>query len=146
MQYLYKLGSFLIRTLFFFLPKATRDRWDNKDTQGAVVAALGVAVLIAAVWKYGLRVVLSAISLFMGGCYGLNAFAEYEHHSSIPMVSDANTTDQAGVTVDIPLANHRYATRMEIGMHWELDRDKPVFGDDPVGTIRLRQPIFRGTP
>lgn len=91
-------------------------------------------------------VAMALATLGLTGCYGVTGLAEYEHHSSIPDERDRNTSDQVGFLVDIPLASSEFATRMEIGVHYELDRDKPVFGDDPddiVGTIRIRQPIFK---
>lgn len=105
------------------------DKWNNKDTQGAVMGALLVSFAIAAGWM-----------LF--GCAGYQVNAEYEHHSSIPDVDDLNTTDQAGLCVEVPLSRSEYATLTEICMHKELDHDKPVFGHDPVGTIRLKQPLY----
>lgn len=97
-----------------------------------------------AVWSRLVGVALAAVGL--AGCYGVRGFAEYEHHSSIPDERDRNTSDQVGLLVEFPLADSPYATEIAVGVHYELDRDKPVFGDDPddlVGTIRIRQPIFK---
>lgn len=35
----------------------------------------------------------------------------------------------------------RYCPELEAGLSWEIT-GRPTFGRDPVGTIRLRQPIF----
>lgn len=79
----------------------------------------------------------------LSGCHGFAVNAEYLHLSSVPMVDDLNTVDQVGVSVEIPLADHPYATTMEIGMAYELDHSKPVVGKDPVGVLRIRQPLYR---
>lgn len=117
---LYKVAALLLLPF----PKA----WNNKDTQGAVMCIIVVSLILCCLW-------------LLTGCYGYQVTAEYEHHSSIPNTDDLNTTDQVGACVLYPLGEHRYATEMEVCMHKELD--KPVFGDDPVGTVRIRQQIYR---
>ena len=89
------------------------------------------------------RSVVLLTSLALTGCHGLAVNAEYLHLSSIPMVDDLNTVDQVGLMVEFPLSDHPYATRMEIGMAYELDHAKPVVGKDPVGVLRIRQPLYR---
>lgn len=86
---------------------------------------------------------LVLLALPLSGCHGLTVNADYLHLSSIPMVDDLNTVDQVGVTVEFPLSDHPYATIMEIGMAYELDHSKPVVGQDPVGMLRIRQPLYR---
>lgn len=78
--------------------------------------------------------------LAVSGCYGLRIDAEYEHHSSIPMIVDLRTSDQIGAVMTIPLSDGRYAPELELGAHWEVK--DPVFGINPVGTLRLRQPVY----
>lgn len=122
MNILYKIAELLL----WPLPK----KWNNKDTQGAVIAVVALSLLIAGVWS-------------LSGCAGFTVSAELEHHSSVPQTKDLNTADQIGLCVEVPLAKHKYATLTEICLHKELDSSKPVFGDDPVGTIRIKQPIYK---
>lgn len=122
MTKLYEITEWVLRLVF-------PDRWVNKDTAGAVLGILTVTAVIVTV-------------LALSGCYGGRVYAEYEHHSSVPLVNDVNTTDQAGGCVDYFLGRQRYAPNMGVCLHWELDRDKPVFGDDPVGTVRIQQPLY----
>jgi hypothetical protein len=89
------------------------------------------------------RSILLLICLQLSGCYGLAVYGSYEHLSSVPLTDDLNTVDQLGVSVEFPLSAHPYATEMEIGLAWELDGRKPVMGPDPVGMLRIRQPVFR---
>lgn len=86
---------------------------------------------------------LVLLTLPLSGCHGLTVNADYLHLSSIPLVNDLNTVDQVGVTVEFPLSDHPYATIMEIGMAYELDKSKPVFGPSPIGVVRIRQPLYR---
>lgn len=100
-------------------------------------SALGAAIVI------GLVV---ALVVSLTGCTGTRILAEYEHHSSAQDYYDLNTSDTAGVIVAVPLRFResdcgRYCPELEAGLSWELT-GKPTFGRDPVGTLRLRQPIF----
>ena len=89
------------------------------------------------------RALVLVACLIVAGCHGWAVNADYLHLSSVPMSRDLNTVDQVGVTFEFPVSDHPYATVMEIGMAYELDQEKPVVGDDPVGVIRIRQPIYR---
>lgn len=106
-----------------------RELW-NRDVRGALVAALLVGGTIA------------LVVTLLAGCSGYKVYAEYEHHSSAPDYYDRNTSDQVGVIASIQLGRGclPYCPEMEIGLHKELD-DRKVFGRDPVGTIRIRQPL-----
>ena len=84
-----------------------------------------------------------AAAVLLSGCYGFRTWVEYEHHSSIPAERDLNTVDQYGGCIGYPLSDSRYATEMEVCIHDEIDDSKPVFGPDPVGTIRIKQPIYK---
>lgn len=88
------------------------------------------------------KALVLAVCLSLSGCYGLQVNGEYLHLSSIPLVNDLNTVDQVGISIQFPLAESRYATRMEIGMAYELDHKKPVVGPDPVGVLKITQPLF----
>lgn len=101
-------------------------------------SALGAAILVA--------LVVAVLAWLLSGCSGTRVLAEYEHHSSAQDYFDQNTADQAGVVVAVPLRLREtvcesYCPELEVGLHWELT-SKPVFGRDPVGTIRLRQPVW----
>lgn len=100
--------------------------------------ALGAAIVVG--------LVIALLSWALSGCSGTRVLAEYEHHSSAQDFYDLNTADQAGLVVAVPLRLRegvcdRYCPELEVGLSWELT-DKPVFGRDPVGTLRLRQPIY----
>lgn len=100
-------------------------------------SALGVAILLG-------RAIAAVVALT--GCSGTRILAEYEHHSSAQDFYDQNTSDTAGVIVAVPLRFReadcdRYCPELEAGLSWEVT-GKPVFGRDPVGTLRLRQPIY----
>jgi hypothetical protein len=100
--------------------------------------ALGVAI--------GLGICIALIVMLLAGCSGTRVLAEYEHHSSAQDFYDQNTSDTAGVIVAVPLRFRegdcdRYCPELEAGLSWEVT-GKPTFGRDPVGTLRLRQPIF----
>jgi hypothetical protein len=89
---------------------------------------------------------LLAVTPFLGGCVGSSLILEYEHHSSAQDYYDQNTSDMAGLVFNTPLRfkpEHcdLYCPELEVGLFWELT-DKPVFGRDPVGTLRLRQPLI----
>lgn len=104
-----------------------------KESFQAIGFAIFVGVSIAAI-------------LWLTGCTGTRVLAEYEHHSSAQDFYDLNTSDQVGVIVAVPLRFRetdcdRYCPELEAGLSWEVT-GKPTFGRDPVGTIRLRQPIF----
>lgn len=86
---------------------------------------------------------LIPLTLLLSGCHGLTVNADYLHLSSVPLMNDLNTVDQVGITVEFPVSDHPYATIMEIGMAYELDHSKPVVGPDPVGVVRIRQPLYR---
>lgn len=85
------------------------------------------------------------ICALTAGCAGTRVIAEYEHHSSAADFYDRNTSDQVGFVVAFPLRfkkSHcsRYCPEIEAGLLWEVD--KPVFGRNPVGTVRVRQPVY----
>lgn len=73
---------------------------------------------------------------------GCTLYAEYEHHSAALTQRDINTADQVGFIVSFPLTTHSYSPELEMGLSVELD-NYPVFGPDPIATIRVRQPIFK---
>lgn len=112
------------KLLLLPFPKA----WNNKDTQGAVLAVTVLA---------GLLVLL----LSLGGCYSARAYTEFEHHSSVPDLRDLNTTDQLGGCFEWDLGRQRYTPAMTLCLHKEVG-GAPVFGKDPVGTVRIQQPIW----
>jgi hypothetical protein len=100
-------------------------------------SALGAAIAL------GLAI---AVVVSLVGCSGTRILAEYEHHSSAQDYYDMNTSDTAGIIVAVPLRLRegdcdRYCPELEAGLSWEVT-GKPVFGRDPVGTLRLRQPLF----
>lgn len=109
------------------------DSWVNKDTIGAVSGIVVVSLALI-----GVCAVLSALA----GCYGGRLYVEYEHHSSVPDVDDLNTADQIGGCIGFDLGRQGWAPVMDVCLHKELDKSKPVFGSDPVGTIRIQQPIL----
>lgn len=90
---------------------------------------------------------IAVLALLLQACAGTRLLAEYEHHSSFPDIADLNTTDQVGAVLEIPLRlrpEHcalAWCPSLELGLHWELGRPV-VFGRNPVGTVRLRQPIW----
>lgn len=99
--------------------------------------AAGVALLVAGV---------IALLAFLVGCSGTRVLAEYEHHSSAQDYYDLNTSDQVGAVIAVPLRIResvcsKYCPELELGLHWEVT-GVPVYGRDPVGTIRLRQPLY----
>lgn len=108
--------------------------WVNKDTVGAVTGVVLVSLVLSAA---------SALLFGLFGCAGGRVYGEYEHHSSVPTNDDLNTTDQIGLCVAYQLNEHPYAPNMEVCLHKELDSSKPVFGPDPVGTIRIQQPLYK---
>lgn len=120
--------NFLYRAVSSVLSLVLPARWNNKDVQGAVMGIVGVAAVIAVAWA-------------LSGCAGYKVNAEFEHHSSIPQLRDKATTDQLGLCVEVPLANSEYATLMEVCAHDEVGGEE-VFGEDPVGTVRVKQTIF----
>lgn len=102
-----------------------------REAANALVGALVVGALIAAF-------------LALTGCASMMTVnAEYEHHSSIPDYYDRNTTDQVGVCVDHKLGKQEYAPSIEGCVSNEIG-GKEVFGSNPVGTLRLKQPLFIG--
>lgn len=117
----YKIMSLLLS----ILPR----KWNNEDTQGAVGGVILISLMIA-----------GALFLLTGCAF--TATVEYEHHSSVPLIRDLNTADQVGVCGSWALGTNKYAPWMEVCLHNELT-SKPVFGDDPVGTIRLKQPLYQ---
>ena len=99
--------------------------------------ALGFAVAIS--------LAIAAV-VALTGCAGTRVLAEYEHHSSAQDYYDLNTSDQVGVIVAVPLRFRTedcstYCPELEVGLSWEVT-GTPTFGRDPVGTLRLRQPIW----
>lgn len=99
--------------------------------------ALGFAIVL------GLAI---AAVVALTGCVGSRAYVEYEHGSSAQDFYDRNTTDMAGLVVATPLRFHvehctLYCPELEVGLFWEVT-GKPVYGRDPVGHVRLRQPIW----
>lgn len=104
--------------------------WKEAFTALAYAVIIGIAIAL-----------IGSIS----GCTGARVLLDYEHHSSAQDYHDLNESNHVGVVVAVPLRFHveqcsRYCPEMEVGLHWE-PRD-PVFGRNPVGTIRIRQPLF----
>lgn len=104
-----------------------------REAVGAISAAIVVGAIIATV-----------LFLFSGCASQLQVNAEYEHHSSIPDARDLNTTDQVGICLDQKLGKQRYAPSIEGCVSKEVG-GPPVFGRDPVGTLRIKQPLFKGS-
>ena len=107
-----------------------------RESFSALGVGIGLALAIA-----GVVALLSLV-----GCSGTRVLAEYNHQSSAQDFYDLNTSDTVGVIVAVPLRFKEshcdlYCPELEAGLSWELT-DKPVFGRDPVGTLRLRQPIY----
>jgi hypothetical protein len=91
-----------------------------------------------------IAIVVALVAL--SGCAGSSLLAEYEHHSSAQDLDDLATADMVGLVFSTPIRLRpsdcsRYCPELEMGLHWEITNE-PVFGRDPVGTIRLRQPIY----
>lgn len=108
-----------------------------RESFSALGAAIVLGLLIAGA--------LGLVSM-LGGCTGTRVLLEYEHHSSAQDYFDRNTSDMAGVIVAVPLRLKEehcstYCPELEAGLMYELT-DKPVFGRDPVGVLRLRQPVW----
>jgi hypothetical protein len=115
------------------------DRLREKMNRGwrEAFEALGVAVLLG--------LAIAGVVMLMG-CSGTRVLAEYAHGSSAQDFYDLNTTDQAGIIVAVPLrfrVEHcsKYCPELEAGLSWELT-GRPTYGRDPVGTLRIRQPLF----
>lgn len=102
-----------------------------REAANAVFAAVLLGLIIAGAF------------VLMGCAPLMQVNAEYEHHSSIPDYYDLNTTDQAGVCIDQKLAYKAYAPSIEGCVHFEFGGE-PVFGKNPVGTLRIKQPLFIG--
>ena len=103
-------------------------KWNNKDVRGALFWVL-IITIVGVCWT-------------LAGCYGFGVNGDFEHHSSIPDLHDKATTDQLGVCLWYPLTDRKYAPELEVCAHKEIG-GAGVFGADPVGTIRLKQPIYR---
>lgn len=103
-------------------------KWFNKDVGGMLI-------LIA------LFVLLGSIVGFLSGCAGSVLRAEVEHHSSTPDYHDRETADMLGVCLDMPMKPSRYSPSLEVCLHDEW-KGKNVFGNEPTGTVRLKQPLW----
>lgn len=124
---LYSVVGFILRKVFRFPA-----HWVNKDTIGAVIAIVGVSL------------VLMAVCLVLPGCYGGMAYAKYHHNSSIVEERDANTSDRVGGCGMIWLGPQKYAPQMHVCIDREIT-DKPVFGHtspDIVGDVQIKQPLY----
>lgn len=110
---------------------------------------MGAAVNPHRLWQWASYGGLAVWALFLlwiafaSGCAGYTVGAQYTHHSSVPDYDDLNTSDMLGLCVEFPLAEHRYATEASVCLDYELDQEKPVYGDDPIGTLRIWQPLYR---
>lgn len=104
--------------------------WKESFTALAYAVIIGIAI---------------AFLVSISGCTGTRILADYEHHSSAQDFIDRAESNHFGFVVSMPLRFDvtdcsRYCPEMEVGLHWE-PRD-PVFGRNPVGTIRIRQPLY----
>lgn len=104
-----------------------------KISKGWKESLTALAILVAA----------ATVITLLSGCVPMRALAEYEHHSSIPDYYDLNTSDLAGLCMEARLSRNpnAYTAEAVACVMWELS-GPPVYGRDPVGTIRLRQPIW----
>lgn len=99
-------------------------------------------------WKeafqaFGILVLLGLVAVWLSGCVPMRAFAEYEHHSSAQDYYDLNTSDMLGLCMEAVLSRDPspYSPRAQACLMWEVT-GVPVYGRDPVGTLRLQQPIW----
>lgn len=123
-EFVYKGVEKVLRLVF-------PDSWVNKDTVGAVLAIIGVSL------------VLSALA-FVTGCAGGMGYVKYHHNSSIPDFNDANTSDRIGGCGMWYLGVQQYAPQMHVCIDRELTK-KPVFSQnnpDIVGDVKVVQPIY----
>lgn len=106
------------------------DNWVNKDTVGAVLAAVGMALLLTGVFA------------LLAGCHGGALTTHYQHHSSIPNVNDLATSDAIGgcgkffLQPQSPTAAH-----LKVCIDKHIGKPSP-FGQDPTGTIEIEKPIL----
>lgn len=91
----------------------------------------------------GIAIALGVVIFLLVGCVPMKAALEYEHHSSAQDFYDLNTSDQVGLIVTAKLCREPtfYCPELDLGLAWEVT-GTPTFGRDPVGTIRLRQPVW----
>jgi hypothetical protein len=122
------MKSIIYRIVESGMRRVLPESWVNKDTAGAVILIVLFSLGIGAGW-------------LLTGCHGYRVYSEYEHHSSVPDLKDKATTDQVGLCLEYPLGDHKYVTEMTICAHDEVGGGE-VFGRDPVGTVRIRQPIY----
>lgn len=92
------------------------------------------------------RSALILVSLLLSGCVGSALYLEFEHGSSIQDYYDRETTDMVGLTYAAPLRLRAgdcslYCPEIEVSMFWEVTGN-PTYGRDPVGHVRLRQPLL----
>lgn len=108
----------------------TTTKWGLKEALGALAAALGVGLGIA------------ALCAILAGCAGGRAYVHYEHHSSIPDYYDKGTDDLGGFCVDVNLAKSwgRYTPWMTGCVNEELHGDS-LYGCDPSGELSINVPI-----
>lgn len=91
----------------------------------------------------GILIAIAFVVVLLAGCVPMSAWAEYEHHSSAQDYYDMNTSDLVGGCVGAVLsrAPTPYSPQAEACLMYEVT-GKPVYGRDPVGTLRLRQPVW----
>lgn len=88
--------------------------------------------------------ILASIAIYLlSGCVPMRAALQFEHGSSAQDYYDRETTDMAGLCVEATLSRNPgpYSPRSEACLMWELTGE-PTYGRDPVGQIRLTQPIW----
>ena len=95
----------------------------------------------------GFLILLSVLLFALFGYVPMRASLEYEHHSSAQDYYDLNTSDLLGVCVLAYLSKDPtpYTFQAEGCLSWEVT-GVPVYGRDPVGTLRIRKPIYYYKP
>lgn len=106
----------------------TTTKWGLKEAAGAIAAAIGVGLAIAA---------LCALI----GCAGGRVYGHYEHHSSIPDFYDKGTDDLVGVCTDVKLGTQKYAPWMSGCVNKEATGDS-LYGRDPSGELSVNVPVY----
>lgn len=121
-DFAYKVVGFGLRLVF-------PDKWVNKDTIGAVIAAVVVGAALTGLFA-------------LTGCHGGALTARYNHHSSVPDVNDLATSDTVGVCGKFYLQPYdEKAASMKVCLDKHFGRPSP-FGSDPMGTVEIEKPFY----
>lgn len=107
----------------------TTTKWGLIEAAGAIAAAVGVGLAIA------------ALCAILAGCAGGRVYGHYEHHSSIPDYYDKGTDDLGGICVDVTLAHGKYAPWMQGCVNKELHGES-LYGRDPSGELSVNVPVY----